>query len=146
MAGDYSSRLAIMLNPRRGSSLTAGRSSQPQPHGLGRQPERKGITGHHADAARTQALDELSALPRLRDAIYRAQQRGASHVVRERVTAVAERLMRTGSLHDPARDRLLETRKSVVGGWLEIADALDLRGELVWPARRVILRAICRAY
>jgi hypothetical protein len=66
-----------------------------------------------------------------RDAIYRAQQRGASHVVRERVTAVAEQLMRTGSFHDPARDRLLESRKSVVGGWLGIADALDLQGEVV---------------
>lgn len=66
-----------------------------------------------------------------RDAIYRAQQRGASHVVRERVTAVAQQLMRTGSLHDPARDKLLETRESVVGGWLGIADALDLQGEVV---------------
>jgi hypothetical protein len=65
------------------------------------------------------------------DAIYRVQQRGASHVVRERVTAVAKQRTRTGSFRDPAWDKLLETRKSVVDGWLGIADALDLQGKAV---------------
>jgi hypothetical protein len=39
--------------------------------------------------------------------------------------------MLTGSFHDPARAKLLETRKSVVNGWLDIADALDLQRETV---------------
>jgi Relaxase/Mobilisation nuclease domain len=65
-----------------------------------------------------------------RDAIYRARQRGASNVVRERVTDIAKQLMLTGSFHDPARPKLLETRKSVFNGWLEIADGLDVQGEV----------------
>ena len=32
-----------------------------------------------------------------------------------------------GSFHDPARSELLETRKAIVGGWLQIADKLDLK-------------------
>jgi MobA/VirD2-like, nuclease domain len=66
---------------------------------------------------------------RARDAIYRAQQRGVSKVVRDRVTAIAKQLMQTGTFHDPARDALLETRRSVVSRWLEVADALDLQSE-----------------
>jgi hypothetical protein len=66
-----------------------------------------------------------------RDAIYRARQRGASKVVRERVTDIAKQLMLTGSSPDPARTKLLETRKSVLNGWLEIADGLDVQGEVV---------------
>ena len=66
-----------------------------------------------------------------RDAIYRARQRGASNVVRERVTDIAKQLILTGSFHDPARAKLLETRRSVVNGWLDIADALDLQRETI---------------
>jgi hypothetical protein len=68
---------------------------------------------------------------KIRDAIYRARQRGASNVVRERVTDIAKQLMLTGSFHDPARAKLLEIRKSVVNGWLDIADALDLQRETI---------------
>jgi hypothetical protein len=66
-----------------------------------------------------------------RDAIYRARRRGASNVVHERVTDIAKQLVLTGSFHDPARAKLLETRKSVVNGWLAIADGLDVQGEVV---------------
>lgn len=66
-----------------------------------------------------------------RDAIYRTRQRGASNVVRERVIDIAKQLMLTGSFHDPARAKLLETRKSVVNGWLDIADGLEVQGEIV---------------
>src|SRR6185312_14510820 len=38
-----------------------------------------------------------------------ARQRGASNLVRERVTDIAKQLMLTGSFHDPARAKLLET-------------------------------------
>jgi Relaxase/Mobilisation nuclease domain len=68
------------------------------------------------------------------DAIFRAQQRGASSAVRERVTAVAKQLVQTGSFQDPARSKVVETRKSVVGGWLQIADKLDLQGEITLAA------------
>jgi len=66
-----------------------------------------------------------------RDAIYRAQRRGASTAVRDRVTDVARQLKQTGSFHDPARGRLLETRKVILHGWLNVADSLDLQGELI---------------
>jgi len=44
------------------------------------------------------------------DAIYRAQRRGKSTRVRDRVTKIAKELMQTGTFHDPARTRLIETR------------------------------------
>ncbi len=69
-----------------------------------------------------------------RDAIVRAQQRGASNAVRERVTAVAKQLVQTGSFNDPARSKLLDSRKAVVGGWLQIAEKLDLQGEITLAA------------
>jgi hypothetical protein len=90
-----------------------------------------------------------NATPRViktRDAIYRARQRSASNVVRERVTDIAKQLMLTGSFHDPAGHSLLETRKTVVRGWLEIADALDVQGDVVLAATCAISHAICRTY
>ena len=65
------------------------------------------------------------------DPIYRAKQRGASTVVRQRIMEVASQLQRAGSFSDPARARLLETRKAVVNGWLNIADSLDIQGEVI---------------
>jgi len=66
-----------------------------------------------------------------RDAIHRAQQRGASTVVRQRVTDVAKQLVRTGTVRDTARSDLFETRRAVMGAWLQIVDTLDLQGEVV---------------
>jgi MobA/VirD2-like, nuclease domain len=63
-------------------------------------------------------------------AIYRAQRRGASTQVRDRVTAIAQELVRTGTIHDPARMRLVETRMALIGAWSKIADTLDLQGEV----------------
>ena len=65
------------------------------------------------------------------DLIYRAKQRGASTVARQRVTEIARELARTGSFSDPARARLLETRKAVIHGWLDAADTLDAQGEVI---------------
>lgn len=64
------------------------------------------------------------------DPIFRARRHAASTVVRQRVIEVASQLERTGSFSDPARAKLLETRKVVVHGWLNIADALDIQGEV----------------
>jgi len=66
-----------------------------------------------------------------RDAIHRAQQRGTSNAVRQRVIDVARQLTQTGSFHDPARSRLVETRKAILHGWLNVADSLDLQGEVI---------------
>lgn len=69
-----------------------------------------------------------------RDAILRAQQRGASSAVRERVTAAAKQQVYTCSFHDLARGKLRETRKAVVRGWLQVADKLDAQGEITLAA------------
>jgi hypothetical protein len=64
-----------------------------------------------------------------RDGTYRAGRRGASTTMRHRVTDVATELRETGSFHDPARAKLLETRKAITHGWFDIADALDAQSE-----------------
>jgi hypothetical protein len=64
-----------------------------------------------------------------RDAIYRAGRRGASTTMRQCVTGVAAELRETGSFHDPARAKLLETRGAITRGWLNVAAALDAQGE-----------------
>ena len=64
-----------------------------------------------------------------KDAIYRAQQRGASHAVRDRVKDVVNELMSTGTVHDPARSHMLETRRAVIAAWTKTADQLDAQGE-----------------
>ena len=63
------------------------------------------------------------------DPIYRAKQRGASTVMRQRVTEVATQLASTGTFSDRARTRLLETRRAVLQAWLNIADSLEVQGE-----------------
>jgi type IV secretion system T-DNA border endonuclease VirD2 len=63
------------------------------------------------------------------DPIFRAKQRCASTVARQRVTEIARELARTGSFSDPARAKLLEGRKAVVQGWLDAANTLDAQGE-----------------
>jgi hypothetical protein len=64
-----------------------------------------------------------------RDGIYRAGQRGASTAIRQRAIDVAGQLRAAGSFHDPARAKLLETRKAITDGWLDVAGALDAQGE-----------------
>ena len=65
------------------------------------------------------------------DALFRAGRYRHSTVLRERVTAVAGELSRTGTVRDPVRSKLLETRKAVVSNWLKTADILDAQGEVV---------------
>ena len=64
-----------------------------------------------------------------KDAIYRARRRGASHAVRDRVKDVVNELMSTGTVHDPAKRQMLETRRAVVAAWAKTADQLDAQGE-----------------
>jgi uncharacterized protein with gpF-like domain len=66
-----------------------------------------------------------------KDAIFRAQQRGASTAVRDRVTDVVKEVRSTGAIRDPARSRLVETRKTVIANWNRTADILDAQGESI---------------
>ena len=65
-----------------------------------------------------------------KDPMYRAQRRGASTALRHQVTSVARELKETGTVRDPSRKKLLETRKAVVDGWIRAADILDRQGEV----------------
>lgn len=66
----------------------------------------------------------------LRDPIYRADERGASTHVRERLLA-AERTMAAGarSVCDPGSARLRETNERIVAGYLAVAELLHEQGE-----------------
>jgi hypothetical protein len=66
-----------------------------------------------------------------KDATFRAQRHTGSYALRERVESVARELFRTGTVRDSARGRLQETRRTVVSGWMGIADTLDAQGEIV---------------
>lgn len=66
-----------------------------------------------------------------KDGVYRAQRRGASHVVRHRIKDIVNDLQSTRSVHDPARGRLIETRKAIVAAWAQTAEQLETQGEVV---------------
>jgi hypothetical protein len=65
------------------------------------------------------------------DRIVRARRRDDSTSLRSNVATIANKLVKTGRFDDPARPKLLETRKAVVANWIKIADALDRQGEVV---------------
>ena len=64
-----------------------------------------------------------------RDEILRARLAGHSTVMRERVISVAQELAKTGTIKDPAKKKLLETRRAVVADWMQTAETLDRQGE-----------------
>lgn len=117
----------------------------PDRNGLARERDNMLLTHFHAltlDFARLMREQGIAAnaSPRvargrnkrnISPAVYRSQRHGESHVVRERVAAVAKQLSLTGFVEDPARDKLLETRASVLRAWRNIADALDHQGEVI---------------
>jgi Relaxase/Mobilisation nuclease domain len=63
------------------------------------------------------------------DGIFRAHRHGDSYAFREKVMAMATELNRKGYFGEPAHAKLVETRKTVVANWMNIADRLDLQGE-----------------
>jgi hypothetical protein len=67
----------------------------------------------------------------VRSADYRLRRRGTSSALRARVESVARELQKTGTVHDPARSTLLDTRKAVVSGWMAVAKMLDAQREIV---------------
>ena len=64
-----------------------------------------------------------------REGIFKAQRYGKSTAMRARMIGIATELSRTGTVEDPARARLVETRKSLVSAWLKAAEVLDAQGE-----------------
>jgi Relaxase/Mobilisation nuclease domain len=67
--------------------------------------------------------------PRLTEAIVRNRRYASPTAVRKRAMEVAAELKQGKSIQDPARAKLLETRKAVVKGWLAVAQQLDRQGE-----------------
>jgi transcriptional regulator of met regulon len=65
-----------------------------------------------------------------RDARYRSQRHGTSYALLERIKTVIEELSKTGTVSDPARTKLQQTRQAVLSGWKGIADRLDAQGEI----------------
>lgn len=64
-----------------------------------------------------------------RDEILRARLAGNSTFMREKVKSVARELVKTGTIKDPAKTKLLEARKTVVADWMQTAEILDRQGE-----------------
>lgn len=66
-----------------------------------------------------------------RDAIYRTRRRGRSYALREELDSIARELSKTRAIRDPARAKLLETRKAVIADWNAIAATLEAQGDIV---------------
>jgi hypothetical protein len=66
-----------------------------------------------------------------RDGAFRAQRQGKSSAIRAKVTMIATELAKNGRFSEPARAKLMETRKAVVANWMKIADTLDRQGEVI---------------
>lgn len=82
------------------------------------------------DANATQRVLRGRSRGATKDSIYRARGRGASTAIRDKVTSIVKELQETGTVRDPVRTKLLETRKAVVDGWMQAADVLDRQGEV----------------
>jgi hypothetical protein len=67
----------------------------------------------------------------LKDVFYRTQARGQSYVQRERLDDIVHGLSESNPVADPARAKLLETRKAIIQGWNAVADRLEAQGEIV---------------
>ena len=65
-----------------------------------------------------------------KDRMYRAQLRGASDANRNRVNDIVAELKANRTINDPARNRLIETRKAVVSAWMRTAEQLEAEGEV----------------
>jgi transposase InsO family protein len=65
---------------------------------------------------------------------FRAQRHGTSTALLERVKDIAYELAQTGTIRDPARAKLIETRKAIIASWMKTADVLDAQGEVVLAA------------
>jgi hypothetical protein len=65
------------------------------------------------------------------DKMLRALHRGRSRVMLERVKSVIVDLYDGKDMNDPAREKLIQMRKILVGQWMTAADILDRQGEMI---------------
>ena len=65
-----------------------------------------------------------------KDVFYRTRARGESYALRERLDDVVRGLRDPRYPPDPARAKLLETRKAIVQGWTSVAEKLEAQGEI----------------
>jgi hypothetical protein len=66
-----------------------------------------------------------------REKMFRAQRYRTSTALHDQVIGIANELSRSRTIVDPARDRLIETRKSLVSAWMKAAEVLDAQGEII---------------
>jgi hypothetical protein len=52
-------------------------------------------------------------------------------MMRDPVIGIATELSRSGAFVDPAREKLLDTRRSLVSTWMKAAEVLDAQGEMI---------------
>jgi hypothetical protein len=64
------------------------------------------------------------------DKMRRALHRGHSRVMLEHLKSVIVDLYDGKDMNDPAHDKLVQTRKALVGQWMTAADILDKQGEI----------------
>jgi hypothetical protein len=64
------------------------------------------------------------------NSFYRTRRRGSSYALQEQIDVVKRELRETRTISDPARVRLLETRKTVVAAWIAIASKLEAQGNI----------------
>jgi hypothetical protein len=67
--------------------------------------------------------------PKLNEAIVRNWRYSSPTALQKRAMEVVGELKQGKPIHDPARAKLLETRKAVVKGWMAVAQQLDRQGE-----------------
>ncbi|HUA22741.1 MAG TPA: relaxase/mobilization nuclease domain-containing protein [Steroidobacteraceae bacterium] len=65
-----------------------------------------------------------------RDAAYRAKARRSSYALRDELQSIAREFSATGTIRDPKRGKLLETRRALVAGWNALATRLEAQGEV----------------
>ena len=66
-----------------------------------------------------------------RDAVYRAKaRRRSSYALRDELRSIARELSATGTIRDPKRAKLVETRRALVAGWNALAEKLEAQGEV----------------
>jgi hypothetical protein len=63
--------------------------------------------------------------------IFKAQRYGKPTALLARVNGIAQELSRCRTVADPARERLLNTRESLVATWMKAAGVLDAQGEII---------------
>jgi MobA/VirD2-like, nuclease domain len=66
-----------------------------------------------------------------RDAVYRAKaRRRSSYALRDELQSIAREFSAAGTIRDPKRGKLLETRRALVAGWNALAERLEAQGEV----------------